>query len=183
MSDEIPDIQRRIAAAIEIEVQQPDPPLLHDHLRGIKVPMNSAGRRFGNSGAQAIASLQDTSQPGLPIRSVPGDQRQVLAEYAKFVPHRMPSFRPNARAVEFMDRLGDPRGERDSLRFKEPGRGNFPGDFALKPHVKSGDDADRFRHRHTIRAVGPEAGPPDVVQEPVIRLAKSARPYLPNQRE
>ena len=45
VADEIADIQPGIARAVEVEVEQPQPRAIHDHLRRVKVAVNPARLR------------------------------------------------------------------------------------------------------------------------------------------
>ena len=182
MSDEVPDIQRRVPFAIEIKVDQVEAGSVHQDLRRVKIAMDAAGLRRRHARAETITALQDAVDAAGQRRSGLGHARKTLVQNAKLIGHGVSSVRRHPRPVQLMEGFGDASRQRASVGSRQQRQGHAAGDLALKPHLKPRNHPYRLRDRDPVGASALEARVPERVQQSVALVARAACPDFADQR-
>src|SRR5215218_6666489 len=181
VAQEVPDIQGRVALAVEVEVYEVDAVFAHDHLVRVEVPVDAARFQLRCPGAEPIARLQHPPDAPLPPWLPAGHFRQPILQDAYLVGHRVTAFGRHACPVDFVRCLRDSTRERLTVRPRYEIRRRPARHFALKPHSELRDRAHRLRHADAVRGFRLEAGLPERLQDPVAGLAESPHPDLADQ--
>ena len=139
MRDAIPDIEGRIASAVEIEVEQVQPLAVEQRVVGIEVAVDAAGVSRRVRDTEAIAGREQPPEPQGPRRSAFGKRLQTPMENAQLVGHRVPAQRRNSRLVQLVRGLGEASRQRHSARLRQQCSRRRASHLALQPHPELRD--------------------------------------------
>jgi hypothetical protein len=152
VSDEVADIERRVADAVQVEVDEIELIAIDQNLISVKVAMNSPGNgiSYGRSEVRAFSEevLKTLSPPLFRAR----DECQPIPQHIEFIAHGMSLVRLDTRMVELVSRLSDATDERFRGRGGEEFGQHLARDLPLNGHSVLLNDSDGLGHKDSVVA-------------------------------
>src|SRR5207245_6530863 len=104
VADEVPDVERRLAARAEVEVEEVDPRAVYRSLVGVEVTVDGPRLSRGQACRQQGAGLGQALESAPPLRMRARDGAEPFAQDAQFILDRVSTRRGDAAVVQLADR-------------------------------------------------------------------------------
>ena len=176
--EEVADVERRIAHAEQVEVDDAEPIAVHDHLLGVEVAMDGPPARRRQSAADSFAFTQETPYTRVEPRLHRCDVPQTRLKDAQLVARSVLAPRRDVALVNLVRSFGNSPCERGATRVRQQIRRGRTGNLPLQPHAEAWNRCDGLRHRDPVRARRREPGTPQLVGELVVLFSVPARADL-----